>query len=423
MNDIDFHPVVQASADVVSAALEVATAHSVLSTYKIHNGSFEVDPDSGKELTEQEKAILDKFQEDMRNQVEAVILEKPATEAFLDVLGEFSTRDTAVVASNTAKRIANAVNVYGKSIDKMLSTLQACAKRLDALPAKTPIAVAFEFGAYSRFFHIAGEACVSPNDFISGIYIHRTTSEWAMRAGTECMRTVYDYAKGAFTSMHRTLPELSKAIADTSYDRALELVYGAYAEPVRQGMALRSMSAQRLSLPRKAAMDKAFTYTPKGYLFDASVLCTVRAKREGQDYANGAIVLQDEGITRTKVTGWDIADLRTLRSIVQHGIEIASNVKTNLDTMSDLSDDFLKPIADALQALTRRMRFREEQERQLLLSQVKIAQMLCNTAVHPLLMVLWLDIRLVRTIAGVAEAYFVGDPKKRIVLKSEISKL
>lgn len=423
MSTIDFKDMDASHRLALKAALEVATAHASLSSYKISQGSIEVDPETQKELTAEEKELLDKFEEDARNQIDWAIHTREANESVSEILSEVTIRDASAVAASTARRVASAVKVYSASNDKMLATLMACRAQLAKKNPKDSINVAFDFGAYSRFFHIGGIACNTPNDFINGIYVHRNTSDWAMRHGFDAISDVYKQSENAFASMHRKIHEMSVAIADNTFDRAMEQVFAAYSEPLRQPIALRGMSTAKLEVPRKFRNIKDHQYTPKGHLFDSSVLCTVQVKKGNMQYRSGAAVLQDADAPRSRTTGWDISDLRTLIAIVDHGIEIAQNTKAYLDMFSDFGDDYLKPISEALLAVVRLVKFRDESDVQTLLSQVKIAQLICNCAINPLLYVLWLDIRLTRCIAGVAEAYFVKDPKKRISLKKEVEKV
>ena len=56
-----------------------------------------------------------------------------------------------------------------------------------------------------------------------------------------------------------------------------------------------------------------------------------------------------------------------------------------------------------------------------MISQARIGKLLCNVTANPLMSALWLDLRLVRMISGIAEIYFVKDPNKRIVFKQNIA--
>lgn len=423
MENIDFQQFVQANESLVVAALEAATADSVLGTYKIHHGSIDVDPEQGKELSEEEKSAMALFQEESQMRTEFIVRQTAANESIMERIGEIGVRQVADAASVTAKRVANAVKTYVASITKMHATLVACKKQLDKLNERDSIDLNFEFGAYSRFFHIAGVPCVSAENFISGIYIHRTTSDWARSSATAAIDDIFKYSENAFKSLSRTIPEMSAAIADSSFDRAKEIALAHYSDSVPKPLSMRGFPMKKPVVPREFTSLKDVAYEPRGYLFDANVLCIKRPKRSNFDYEIGAVILQDKNIARTKVTGWDIGDVRILKAIIDHGIEIASNTLATMDTISKYGDDFLIPISDAMHSLGKRLRLRDPEEQSMLLNQSKIAQILCTCASTPMLSVAWLDVRLIRVIAGIAESHFVKDPKKRIVLKSDIAQI
>lgn len=422
MNPHDFQAIAEGHKQVLSAALEVATADSALSSYRIQAGTIEVDPDTNKELTAEEQEMVEAFQTDNREQVEAIVRQQPAQEGLVDMVVQMSVAQVLSEVTSTVSRVRNAVKVYANQNARLNATLKACAERLKRENPKKPLPAFFEFGAYSRFFHIGNRACDTIDQFISGIYIHRASSEWCGLHAGNAVKEVYASCEKALISLSRHTPALNAIATDGVVEAAGEIVMRNFESTVLTPAASRSFLGVPAQVPRGERSLKDIIVTAKGNMLDNNVLCLARPSKAGQRPAWGAIVLHSDEAVRTKAEGFELKNVGALLSVIEHGIEITSNNMVTLDQLKDLNDDVLKPLEDAIRSITRRLNARFNDERAILVSYASIARILCNTTTNPLLSTVWLDLRLARMISAMAELHFVPDASKRVVLKQDIAK-
>lgn len=421
MDTPEFKTAEQSHKDMLRAALEVATADASLSSYRIQKGSIEVDPDVNRELSKEEIDMMEMFRTDVRNEVEAVVRSGPANEGFLDFVTKVSVKQVFYEVATTIMRIRNAVRVYGVQAERLNGTLKACQARLKRNKPKEVIDLDFEFGAYSRFFHLGNVPCDSFEAFVQAIYVHRATSEWCSLHAANAVKDVYALAEKTFTALTKSAPAITAAMSDAMVARSGEIVMSHFSDELRAPVIARNFVHGSPEVPKGYKAAKDVILQAKGYMLDAGVLCVSRPSKSSMQPAWGAVIVRDEDINRTKAQGFTVRHNADLLSLVEHGIEITSNATATIKDLDKLCNDVLKPLEEALRIIFQRLNLRNEEEKNLMISQASIGKLLCNVTANPLMSALWLDLRLVRMISGIAEIYFVKDPNKRIVFKQNIA--
>lgn len=419
----DFAHIAKAYPQAAQIALEAAAVNTAIGAYKFEASKFELDPDSEAELTEHEKGLVSHFtQGNDKGVVETVVHQ--ANEGFLDTLMVTNVRQVASLITHSMAVIEKNVKGYRALVMKMHKTLQASEKHIAKLYDKQDVNISVEFGAYSRFFHVGNKVASNDKAFIEGIFVHRAASEWCALHAPAVLKEVGALVADIFPSVDKEMPNLSEAIVEDAIDKVGKIFDDHYTKDSLVGLGSSGYSVAAVRVPKQAQYLKDVTSTVKGAFFDGNVLMYNQPKkRELQTLSYACTVLRDEAMTRSEVKGFEIEKAKELKNIISHGVQICSNILTTLDILEDFIKDYLQPLREAVNYLVRNKVLVSGNDAKLLSHYAALARLLNDASIHPLLTTVWIDTRLCRVIAGMAEAHFVRNSKDRTIFAKDIQAL
>ncbi len=418
----DFAQIAQAYPLVSRCALEAMAVNSAIGAYKFEGSKFELGEEPS-ELSEEEKKLVSLFTAPNDSGTTDLVIHQ-ANEGFLDTLMVNNVRQVASLISHSVSVIEKNIKNYRVLVSKMNKTLVASEKQIGTLFDKKDVNISVDFGAYSRFFHIGNKVTNTDKAFIEGLFVHRAASEWCAMNAPLVLKEIGAVVTDVFPSVNKEMPNISEAIVSDAIDKVGQIFDKYYSKDSLVGLGSSGYSVAAVRIPKQAQYLKDVTNTVKGALFDGNVLMYNQPrKRELQTLSYACSILRDDDMSRSEVKGFDIEKARELKSIVSHGVQISSNILTTLDVIEGFIEEYLKPLKEAVNYLTKNKVLVSGNDAKLLTHYAALARLLNDATIHPLLTTVWIDTRLCRVIAGMAEAYFVRNPRDRTIFAKDIQAL
>lgn len=419
----DFAQIAKGYPSVARCALEAVAVNSAIGAYKFEGGKFEMDESSTGGLTEQEQKLVDQFSDPTDNKTVEVVV-RQANEGFLDSLMVSNVRQVTSLISNSMTVIEKNVKAYKQMVTKMNKTLVASEKQINKLYHKNDVNISVDFGAYSRFFHIGNRVTDTDKSFVEGLFAHRAASEWCAMNSPQVIKDLGKLVESIFPNIDKEMPNISEAIIYDAIDKAGEIFDKHYAKDSLVGLSNSGYSVSAVRIPKQAQYLKDVLNTVKGAMFDGNVLLYNQPKkRELHTLTYACTILRDDDMNRSEIKGFDIVKAKELQNIVSHGAQISSNTLTTLDVLEKFVNEYLNPLKEAVNYLTKNSMLISSNDAKLLTHYAAMARLLNDAVMHPLLSTVWIDTRLCRVIAGMAEAYFVRNPRDRTIFAKDIRAL
>lgn len=416
----EFSFIVNEHAQACQTALEAVAANTAIGAYKFEGDKFEMDTEFSQGLSDEEKKLVERFTNPTEDGIPEVVVHQ-ANEGFLDSLSVMNVQNVVGLINASIHLIEKNVSAYKTLVTKMHKTLVASDAKISRLYDRSDVNISVEFGAYSRFFHIGNKATTSDLQFIEGLFVHRAASEWCALHSPEVLKEVSALVSTVFPSIDRDMPNISEALVADAIRKVGEIFDKHYSKDSLVGLGSSGYSIAAVRIPKVVQQAKDVVSEVKGAMFDGNVVLYHQPKKRTLDnVAYACTIVRDDQISRTEVRGFDIEKGKELKTIVGHGVQIASNTLTSINVLENYIKDYLKPMKEAISFMVKNKMLISSADSKLLTHYAALARLLNDSTFYPLLNSIWIDTRLCRVIAGMAEAYFVRNPRDRTIFAKDI---
>ena len=409
-----------AEIEVNQAALEAAALNTAIGGYKFEDSKFELDPESTEGLNEREKEIVAQFAIPSTSGGPTAVIYQ-ANEGLLDSLSIQNIGRVSTLIMNSISSIERNAKALTNMVSKMHNTLEKAQKKLKSVGNTERVDIQIDFGAYSRFFHIGNKTINTDKAFIEGLFTHRAASDWCAVNSTQVLKEVGAIVLDIFPSVQRTLPVFSEAIVTDAIDKVNNVFALYYSKDSLTGLGSSSSALASVKVPKQLQYHKDSEVIVKGIMFDGNVLTYAKPKKPSLNaLSHICTISRDEAAARSEVKSFEIETGASLKAITEHGVQITSNIISNLDALKDYIDDYLRPMKSAISYVTKNEKLISSDDAKLLVHYACLARLLNDCVVHPLLTNVWVDTRLARVISGMVEAHFVPNPRDRVLFAKDI---
>ena len=416
----EFSQLVHDHSLAANSALEAVAANAAIGAFKYEGAKFEMDEEFTSGLTDEEKKLVERFTNPTENGVPEVVVHQ-ATEGFLDTIGVMNIQNVIGLINNSIHLIEKNVTAYKTLLTRMQKTLVASNAKIGRLYDRSDVGISVDFGAYSRFFHIGNKATTTDLQFIEGLFVHRAASEWCALHSPEVLKEVAALVSEVFPTIERDMPNISEALVAEAIQKVGEIFDKHYSKDSLVGLGSSGYSVSSVRIPKIAQQAKDITSEVKGAMFDGNVVLYHQPKKRSLDnVAYACTIVRDDQISRTEVKGFDIEKGKELKAIITQGVQIVSNTWTSVSVLEKYIGDYLKPMKEAINFMVKNKMLVSGTDIKLLTHYAALARLLNDSTFYPLLNSIWVDARLCRVIAGMAEAYFVRNPKDRTIFAKDI---
>ena len=416
----DFSVIASELAQAENTALEAVAVNAAIGSFKYEGSKFEMDAEASTGLTDEEKKLVERFTNPSEDGVPEVVVHQ-ATEGFLDTLSVMNIQQVIWLINNSIHLIEKNVAAYKQIVTKMHKTLVGSEAKIGRLYDRGDVNISIEFGAYSRFFHIGNKATTTDLQFIEGLFVHRAASEWCAMHSPQVLKEVAALVADVFPSIDRDMPNISEALLADAIQKVGKIFDTHYTKDSLVGLGSSGYSIAAVRIPKSVQQSSDVSSEVKGAMFDGNVVLYHQPKKRTlNNVAYACTIVRDEQISRTEVRGFDIEKGKELKAIIGHGVQIASNTLTSIKVLEDYIGDYLKPMKEAINYIVKNKMLLSTSDSKLLTHYAALARLLNDATFYPLLNSIWVDARLCRVIAGMAEAYFVRNPRDRTIFAKDM---